>query len=170
MKSISYAVGQTYINEKNGKQMTIVGKHRAGTHRGAKTIWHIEVDGEQFEKDSEQIKRFFWEEKKAYTSNTTGRVTLTKEAIAKKVEGEWQKLQSAMKVCNDYGLAIWTEEEDFKKARTEVWTKEALRIEAEKKAKAEVSAKERQAKKESLDILKSLTPEQLQAIVAGLKK
>ena len=178
MKSISYAVGQTYTNEKNGKMMTITGKHRAGNQRGAKTIWHIEVDGVQYEKDSDQIKRFFLEEKKAYTGSASGRVVLSKEAIEKKVAGELQRCAAGMKYMTEVGFFQLQEDglyhfanaDDWYNDRIKHYTEEALRIEAEKKAKAEASAKERQAKKESLDILKNLTPEQLKAIVAGLKK
>lgn len=175
MKANSYQVGQTYTNEKNNKQMTVTGKHRAGEQRGAKTIWHVVItDGggntTELEKDSEQLKRIFWEEKKAYTGSASGRVTLTKEGIEKKALGEWQKLEGAMKVCNDFGISVWHDKDDFMKARIEYWTKEALRIEAERKAKAEATAEERKAKKESLDILKELTTEQLKAIIASLNK
>lgn len=175
MKASAYEVGKTYTNTNTNEEMTITGKHRAGEQRGAKTIWHIAVlhaDGTttEMEKDSEQIKRIFWGEKKEYTGQTTGtRVALTAEAIAKKVAGEWQKLSSAMKVCNDFGLSIWTEEEDFVASRTKYWTAEAIRIEAEKKAKAEATKEEKAKKKAALDALAKLSPEQLAALVAGLK-
>lgn len=175
MKATSYKVGQTYNNEANGMQMTVTGSHRAGTHRGAKTIWHVSItdtDGTttEMEKDSEQLKRIFWGEKRTYVGQTTGmRVTLTEEAIEKRVAGEWQKLSSAMKVCNDFGLSIWMEEEQFVANRTEYWTAEAIRIEAEKKAKAEASKAEKAKKKAALDALAKLSPEQLAALVAGLK-
>jgi hypothetical protein len=150
--------------------MVITNKRRAGEHRGAKTLWSGTIDGVDFEMDSEQLKRKFWGEKKVYTSQATGaRVTLTAEAIAKKVAGEWQKLSSAMNVCNDFGLSIWTEEEQFIATRTEYWTAEAIRIEAEKKAKAEATKEEKSKKKAALDTLAKLSPEQLAALIAGLK-
>lgn len=175
MKATSYKVGQTYNNDSNGMQMTVTGSHRAGAQRGAKTIWHVQItdaDGQttEMEKDSEQLKRIFWGEKRTYTGQTTGtRVTLTEEAIAKKVAGEWQKLSSAMKVCNDFGLSIWMEEEQFVDSRTKFWTAENIRREAEKKAKAEATKEEKAKKKAALDALSKLSPEQLAALVAGLK-
>jgi hypothetical protein len=175
MKATSYKVGQTYNNDNNNSVMVVTGSHRAGTQRGAKTIWHVQItdaDGvtTEMEKDSEQLKRIFWGEKRTYTGQTTGaRVTLTEEAIAKKVAGEWQKLSSAMKVCNDFGLSIWMEEEQFVANRTEYWTAEAIRIEAERRAKAEATKEEKAKKKAALDTLAKLSPEQLAALIAGLK-
>jgi hypothetical protein len=175
MKATSYKVGQTYNNDNNGSQMTVTGSHRAGAQRGAKTIWHVQItdaNGQttEMEKDSEQLKRIFWGEKRTYTGQTTGtRVTLTEEAIEKKVAGEWQKLSSAMKVCNDFGLSIWMEEEQFVDSRTKYWTAENIRREAEKKAKAEATKEEKAEKKAALDTLAKLSPEQLAALIAGLK-
>jgi hypothetical protein len=173
MKANSYEVGQTYTNEMTNKQMTVTGKHRAGNYRGAKTIWHVEIDGEKLEKDSEQLKRIFWGEKKAYTGTKSGsRVVVSEEAIDRKIANYKQKIEQACAVLAEFGFATPSDRKidavmTEKKAELK---KAALEAEAERKAKKEATAEERKAKKESLDVLKGLTPEQLKAIVASLQK
>lgn len=175
MKNAAYIVGNTYTND-NNDTMTVTAKHRNGTDRGAKTIWHVTItraDGttEELQKDSEQLKRIFYGIK-SYRGTTTGqRVALTAEAIAKKVAGEWQKLSAAMQVCNDFGLSVWTEEEQFIKGRTAYWTAEAVRIEAEKAEKAEQHKAERKRKteeeKQMLEMFRKMTPEQRAKFLAA---
>ncbi len=188
MKATSYKVGQTYTNNSNGMQMTVTGSHRAGSHRGAKTIWHVQItDGAgvttEMEKDSEQLKRIFWGEKRTYTGQTTGtRVTLTEEARAKKVLGLKQRLDSAintLKDCHaidtttDCGLELlYTLVELRDKRLTEYdeqLKQEAIRAEAEKQEKAKAVKEEKAKKKAALDTLAKLSPEQLDALIAGLK-
>lgn len=182
MKANSYQVGQTYTNEKNNKQMTVTGKHRAGEQRGAKTIWHVVItdcDGNttELEKDSEQLKRIFWEEKKAYTGTKSGaRIVLSEEAIDRKIANYKQKIDQACAVLAEFGFSTPSERKIDavmveKKAELK---KAAMEAEAERQAKREATAEERakkkQARKALVEYLDGLTPEQLEALMAGLNK
>lgn len=170
MASYSYSIGASFTNAQ-GNVLMITGSHRAGQYRGAKTIWEGTIDGQPIEMDSEQLKRKFWNEKRVYTGQTSGqRVATSAEAIEKKAEGEVQKLTSAVKTLAEFGYSVEIDEDAFKAARIKHWKKEAVRIEAERKAKAEATKAEREAKKASLKALSELSPEQLAALVASLNK
>ena len=155
---MKYSIGAVY--EANGKKMTINGSHRAGNHRGAKTLWHCEIteaNGEvwQTEANSEKLKRIFWGEKKTttYTSRTTGqRVVLSVEAIEKKAEGITQKSISAIEQLKEAGVIS---EGQYTKMRKEAEKKKAEIVE---KLKAEALAKlaEKEAEKKKKDAEKAI--------------
>lgn len=157
MKATSYKVGQTYNNETNGLQMTVTGSHRAGTHRGAKTIWHVSITDTngmttEMEKDSEQLKRIFWGEKRSYVGQTTGtRVTLTEEErIEAKARLKFKDATKGLEAMEAAGLLSGKALANAKKELEAKIKAEQERLTAEavaEKVKKEEEAKAKKAKK-----------------------